>query len=68
MASMVASIIGIAVAVYVLVYTVPNAVSLLATSNSSFWGTGAVGTIGSVVLPIVVVVALILMFLRRTGD
>lgn len=63
----VGKIIGLVIAVYVTALTVPTALAYLTDAGNWTGVTGAVLTLGSVVLPIVVIASLILMYLHRVG-
>jgi hypothetical protein len=64
---MAGGVIGLVVDVYVIAYTMPNA--LTALTNGSAWATtgSAVIALGTVVLPIVVIAVIVLGMLKGAG-
>lgn len=64
---LIGKIVGLAVASYVVAMVIPSAVAYLSDSGNWTGVTGAALTLGSVVLPIIVIVTLVLAFLRKGG-
>jgi len=65
---LITKLVGIAVAIYIMAYTVPGAVAVLMNGTGSQWhnlaATDAVFVLGATVAPIIILVVLALAFLR----
>ena len=59
-------LIGLSVAVFIMVYTIPPAITALYNVSVATWGT-EVGTLFTILVPLLIVVAVVILILKYVG-
>ena len=59
-------LIGLSVAVFIMVYTIPPAITALYNVSVATWGT-EVGTLFTILVPLLVIVAVVILILKYVG-
>lgn len=65
-AGMIGKIIGLSVGVFIMVFTVPPAITELYNVSVTTWGT-AVGTLFTVLVPLLIIIAVVVIVLKYAG-
>lgn len=65
-AGMIGKLIGLSVGVFIMVYTIPPAISALYNVSVATWGT-EVGTLFTILVPLLIVVAVVIVILKYVG-
>jgi len=65
-AGMIGKIIGLSVGVFIMVFTVPPAITELYNVSVATWGT-AVGTLFTVLVPLLIIIAVVVVVLKYAG-
>lgn len=63
---MIGKIIGLSVGVFIMVFTVPPAITELYNVTVTTWGT-AVGTLFTVLVPLLIIIAVVVIILKYAG-